>query len=279
MRDTNAGLPFDGSAPGRITKIDLPAPNDIAGFKVVRAHPYSSHGSPIMPIRAPRICGCGHVVASGVRCACQVKRDAERKARAEVNRPSARERGYDSKWDKERVAYLAAHPTCTRCPAPSTVVDHVTPHRGDRKLFWSRSNWQPLCTTCHSRAKQAEEKRGEAVVSTPIFVPPVPPSVSTRKATTARVLKAQFGNGYAQRSGDGLNSVARKATLQWDALTVVQLAQIEAFLVERAGYQAFWFTAPDETVARMWTCETWNTNGIDFDLVALSAELEETFNP
>ncbi|MFT0862576.1 HNH endonuclease signature motif containing protein [Ancylobacter sp. G4_0304] len=105
-----------------------------------------------MPVRAPRICGCGHKVASGL-CACE--------ARAEANRPTARARGYDSKWDRERVAYLAAHPSCRRCGAPSKVVDHIVPHRGDRKLFWSRSNWQPLCTPCHSRAKQAQEKRAE----------------------------------------------------------------------------------------------------------------------
>ncbi|MCS0494336.1 HNH endonuclease [Ancylobacter sp. MQZ15Z-1] len=112
-----------------------------------------------MPVRAPRICGCGYKVASGRQCACEGRRAAERKARAEANRPTARERGYDGKWDKERAAYLAAHPTCRRCGAPSKVVDHVIPHRGDRKLFWSRSNWQPLCTSCHSRAKQAQEKR------------------------------------------------------------------------------------------------------------------------
>jgi len=28
------------------------------------------------------------------------------------------------------------------------------------KLFWSRSNWQPLCKPCHDRDKQAIEKGG-----------------------------------------------------------------------------------------------------------------------
>ncbi|WP_353647022.1 HNH endonuclease signature motif containing protein [Mesorhizobium sp. WSM2240] len=85
--------------------------------------------------------------------------DRERKARFDQQRPSARQRGYDSKWDKERAAYLKAHPRCVRCPSPATVVDHVTPHKGDRRLFWSRSNWQPLCTPCHSSGKQREERR------------------------------------------------------------------------------------------------------------------------
>ncbi|MCG8990866.1 HNH endonuclease [Laribacter hongkongensis] len=42
----------------------------------------------------------------------------------------------------------------------ATVVDHITPHRGDQRLFWDSSNWQPLCASCHSGAKQREE-RGE----------------------------------------------------------------------------------------------------------------------
>jgi 5-methylcytosine-specific restriction protein A len=36
------------------------------------------------------------------------------------------------------------------------VVDHIVPHRGDKKLFWDSSNWQALCDGqtgrgCHDR--------------------------------------------------------------------------------------------------------------------------------
>lgn len=115
-----------------------------------------------MPVRAPRICGCGKVVPSGERCACQRKRDAERKARHDAKRPSARQRGYGKAWEAARAGYLAAHPTCQRdgCGAPATVVDHITPHRGDMRLFWRRSNWQALCAPCHNSHKQSLEKRG-----------------------------------------------------------------------------------------------------------------------
>lgn len=113
-----------------------------------------------MAMRAPRICGsCRKVVASGARCACEVKRDAERKARFDATRPTASARGYDSKWREARTGYLAKHPTCVRCNAPATVVDHVTPHKGDMKLFWDRKNWQSLCTPCHNSHKQSIERR------------------------------------------------------------------------------------------------------------------------
>ena len=112
-----------------------------------------------MPKRAPRICGCGLKVSSGVMCDCERRRAAERKARHDALRPSARERGYTTKWEVERAEFLRATPKCARCSAPASVVDHIVPHKGDRKLFWRRSNWQPLCTGCHSGAKQAAERR------------------------------------------------------------------------------------------------------------------------
>ena len=115
-----------------------------------------------MPFKAPHICGCGRAIPWNVTCSCQVKRDRERKARHDANRLSARKRGYDASWQRERVVYLAANPYCRRCNAPATVVDHIQPHKGNRTLFWNRSNWQPLCTTCHSSAKQAAERREAA---------------------------------------------------------------------------------------------------------------------
>lgn len=80
-------------------------------------------------------------------------------------RGSAAQRGYDSRWRKAREAFLAEHPLCAMCAArgrtvPATVVDHITPHRGDQRLFWSSDNWQALCAPCHDSAKQREEKGG-----------------------------------------------------------------------------------------------------------------------
>lgn len=111
-----------------------------------------------MPSLGPRIC-CGKVIPAGQRCTCQAQRDKERKARFDQTRPSARQRGYDSKWDRERGVYLAVHRTCVKCPNPATVVDHIVPHKGDMKLFWDRKNWQALCASCHSSRKQREERR------------------------------------------------------------------------------------------------------------------------
>lgn len=108
-----------------------------------------------MSMRAPRRCSCGYKVAFGERCPCM----RARKAEAEARRPTARERGYDTRWDDERTAFLKVHPTCIRCQSAATVVDHIVPHKGNQRLFWDRSNWQPLCRTCHDRWKKSLERR------------------------------------------------------------------------------------------------------------------------
>lgn len=87
-----------------------------------------------------------------------------------AERLSARERGYTSAWERARKTYLAAHPLCVMCEqhgrlTAARVVDHIVPHRGDKSLFWARSNWQPLCTPCHSRHKQRIE-RGRPIMAT-----------------------------------------------------------------------------------------------------------------
>lgn len=113
----------------------------------------------MMPVRAPSIRACGCVVPSGQRCQHMIARDRERKARHDQHRPSARQRGYDGKWQQARAEFLKAHPRCTRCGAPASVVNHRTPHKGDRKLFWSRSNWEAVCTPCHNGPIQSQEAR------------------------------------------------------------------------------------------------------------------------
>jgi len=39
-------------------------------------------------------------------------------------------------------------------------VDHITPHRGNAGLFWSRENLQALCPVCHTR-KTVNETRSQ----------------------------------------------------------------------------------------------------------------------
>src|SRR5262245_2509890 len=104
-----------------------------------------------------------------------------------TNRRAAQKRDYDAcrrahtrwrawyktpEWQATRKAQLQAEALCRRClqrgrRVMATVADHVSPHRGDRKLFLDRNNLQSLCATCHNSSKQAEERRGYAIGNGP----------------------------------------------------------------------------------------------------------------
>lgn len=76
---------------------------------------------------------------------------------------SSTQRGYGYKWQKARERFLKKNPLCVYCQrddrvTAANVVDHIVPHRGDQKLFWRESNWQALCSSCHSSVKQREEQ-------------------------------------------------------------------------------------------------------------------------
>lgn len=109
--------------------------------------------SPKVPCKHP---GCPALVEPGkMFCAKHLP------LHKEFTRPS-QERGYTYEWRKASKAYLKEHPLCAECQRkgrliPATVVDHVVPHRGDRTLFWDRSNWHPLCKKCHDEKTLREE--------------------------------------------------------------------------------------------------------------------------
>ena len=62
----------------------------------------------------------------------------------------------NSRWRRERAAFLAAHPLCVCGREKATAVDHVV-GINDGGSMWDKSNWQPMGTACHNR-KSAKER-------------------------------------------------------------------------------------------------------------------------
>ena len=85
------------------------------------------------------------------------------KPRIAEMRGSARERGYDSRWDRFSKQHLQLYPLCAYCLADGRVtaavlVDHDLPHRGDPALFWDNT-FTSLCKMHHDVDKQRAEAR------------------------------------------------------------------------------------------------------------------------
>ena len=115
----------------------------------------------LMPKKPKKPCkhpGCPRLTD---KCYCELH------VKLHVNdRYNAYERGYSSRWQKASKQFLAKNPFCVNCEkngklTPATVVDHVNPHRGYEELFWSESNWQPLCKKCHNRKTRMQDQHQE----------------------------------------------------------------------------------------------------------------------
>jgi len=110
------------------------------------------------PLRPCSYPGCPNLVTSG-RCPVHAASSA-----GGWKRDRSRQRLYDRRWQKFRAAFLAEHPWCVSCErigimTPAEHVDHVTPHKGDPKMFWE-GPFQALCASCHSKKTLEEMGRG-----------------------------------------------------------------------------------------------------------------------
>lgn len=101
------------------------------------------------------------------------------------------------------------------------------------------------------------------------------PAPGSTQNTTPRVRTAQFGDGYSQRVGDGINTMPRSWSLTFTRQTA-DIDAIEAFLVARAGVESFDWTPP-AGVAGKWICKSWS-RVVHFNVVqGINATFEEVF--
>lgn len=83
--------------------------------------------------------------------------------RYDNSRGTSASRGYSYKWSKASALYRKNNPLCVMCQKQGVLkinncVDHIVPVNGpDDPLFWVESNWQGLCTSCHSRKTALED--------------------------------------------------------------------------------------------------------------------------
>ena len=93
-------------------------------------------------------------------------------------------------------------------------------------------------------------------MSLPVFNPPYPPS-DNENQPEVKILKAEFGDGYSQEGGDGINNVRDQFRLKWNVLMPAQADQIEQFFRARKGYERFWYTPSDSAIPIKVSCPEW----------------------
>lgn len=111
-----------------------------------------------------------------------------------------------------------------------------------------------------------------------VFTPAINPAPQgSNKNVEPRVDIAEFGDGYNQRSENGINSSKRVFQASWPALSVGQCEALEAFFDAHRS-AAFLWTLPLESVQRKWTAGKYTRGYVGGITVSLSTTLTECFD-
>lgn len=90
-----------------------------------------------------------------------------------------------------------------------------------------------------------------------------------------RIRKIDFGDGYAQRSRNGLNCLMQRWSLGFNSISNETKTMIDAFLSARGGVESFDWTPPGELVAHKYVCEKWSITAEDTLRWAIRAEFQQ----
>jgi len=104
-------------------------------------------------------------------------------------------------------------------------------------------------------------------------------SFGTSKDVAPRVRKAQFGDGYAQRIGDGINADLEKWSVQMTNVPHAEADSIDAFLKAKGGYEAFYWTSPGAAAAITVICPQWSRPHKTAVVCDISATFEQVPDP
>jgi phage-related protein len=112
----------------------------------------------------------------------------------------------------------------------------------------------------------------------PVFLPPVNPAPGSTVTTTPRVRLVRFGDGYSQRTRDGLNTIERERRLIWREIPKAHAHAIVAFLEARGGAEAFWYTFPGEPAPEKVICPSWSEQPEAVNVSTVTAAFQRVYD-
>ena len=103
------------------------------------------------------------------------------------------------------------------------------------------------------------------------------PDKSPAGTYSYRTRKAQFGDGYAQVVGDGINAEAQSWPLTFIGFKA-DMQAIRDFLRQHGGAKAFLWTPPAGALG-LYRCASFGITPVGANLYSLSATFEQAFQP
>lgn len=102
------------------------------------------------------------------------------------------------------------------------------------------------------------------------------PDASVKKSVKPRVRIAKFGDGYEQRTKDGINTIAETWSLTFTG-TNFEIDAIDAFLKTHGGADSFNWTTPNN-MAGKFICRSWDFTRNRGVLSAITCDFEQVFD-
>jgi phage-related protein len=102
-------------------------------------------------------------------------------------------------------------------------------------------------------------------------------TMATSGKIKLRVLSAQFGDGYKQSVGDGLNAKFQNWPVVFSG-TKAYVEEIAAWLDDHQGFESFLWTPPVGVEGR-YECSEYDIAGTDTDTFTITATFVQVFRP
>jgi phage-related protein len=110
--------------------------------------------------------------------------------------------------------------------------------------------------------------------------PNISPDMDSDPTYTPKILRAEFGDGYLQAAGDGINPFKEEWSLSFTARPKADIDAIADFVKSKNGTVPFFWTPPDETTPKKWFT-VGAINGprkVGPDIYSISFDIERTHN-
>ncbi len=107
---------------------------------------------------------------------------------------------------------------------------------------------------------------------------PFEPTRASNRNVTPRFLRADLGDGYDQRSGDGIQTIKEEWSVTFEALDQTSANTLIAFFEDLQGYQKFEWIPFRQTVEKKFICVNWTEAYPGNSLTSIAASFVQVFD-
>ena len=109
-------------------------------------------------------------------------------------------------------------------------------------------------------------------------LPDISPDYNGSKSVEFQTRTAQFGDGYTQRSPEGINNSDENTALTWSNLPKTDADTLENFFKDHKGSTAFLYTLPQSSTEEKFICKSYTRTPNDYDAVTMTATFTKVYD-